>query len=194
LGVLVCGIFQNNTPRAVQCQQFLQFYNSKQADWGPALANLFTGGFWLDSFNREVYQSNPPSLPAGATIMSIPVSGKFTRGFGWLEAENGKPRTFHAGIDIQAVAGTSIRAALAGVAGTVGEDPQEGKFVEIKHNQDLVTRYAGLGEIMIKSGQNINQDQAIARLGKQAELHFEIKEKGLSVDPYPRLISSESNI
>jgi murein DD-endopeptidase MepM/ murein hydrolase activator NlpD len=194
LGVLICGIFQHDSPQALQCQQFLRFYNSKQADWSPTLALLCPRGFWMDSFNREVYESTLSGLSLEAEMMSIPVSGKFAKGFGWSEVGSNSQREFHAGIDIRAVSGIPVRAALAGEVGVVGEDPQEGKFIEVKHRAGLVTRYAGLGEILVRPGQMIRQDQIIAQLGAGALLHFEIKEKGQPIDPLTRLVPSGGSI
>ncbi|MFO7152285.1 MAG: M23 family metallopeptidase [Bacillota bacterium] len=92
------------------------------------------------------------------------------------------------GIDIEQIEGTPVKAAAAGTVIQVAEDAELGRMIKIRHEGDVVTVYARLGEVYVKLGDNISQGQIIGTVGEKglAEnpgLYFEIWEKGVAQDP-----------
>jgi lipoprotein NlpD len=110
---------------------------------------------------------------------SWPTQGKVIAGFN--EATN-------KGLDIAGKKGQAITASSAGKVIYAGSDLRGyGKLVIIKHNQTFLSVYAHNSEIMVKEGQTVNAGQKIAAMGdtdtNSVKLHFEIRERGKSVDP-----------
>lgn len=83
-----------------------------------------------------------------------------------------------------------INAILDGVVTNIGEDQILGKFVEIRHSNDMISMYQSLGEITVKKDDEIKQGQIIGKSGKnninpnnENQLHFELLYKGQYVNP-----------
>jgi len=103
-----------------------------------------------------------------------------------------KGRRRHQGIDIRAPLGTPVRAAKGGIA-VAGENKRGmGKFVRIKHKNAMITIYGHLSKIYIKPVQMVRQGQFIGEVGNtgnaryngiEPHLHFEIRRRGVAVDP-----------
>lgn len=111
-----------------------------------------------------------------------PASGEFSSGFG--------PRggSYHRGIDIAAVVGTSIMSVMNGKVIYTGWESGYGMTVEIRHPNGLVTRYAHCSEIFVKQGQNVDGGQKIAAMGMTGHVtgphvHFEVLVNGVQVNP-----------
>ncbi len=62
-----------------------------------------------------------------------------------------------------------------------------GKLVIIKHSTTYLSVYAHNSQILVKEGQVVQAGQKIAAMGdtdtNRVKLHFEIRERGKSVDP-----------
>ena len=72
----------------------------------------------------------------------------------------------------------------------IKEDEMLGKIVEIKHNNDFISSYAGLSEINVQKGETVTIGTIIGKSGTSKlnegignHLHFEIYENGVNVDP-----------
>ena len=99
----------------------------------------------------------------------------------------------HTGIDISAAEGTEVRAVADGTVSRVYNHPLHGKTVEITHNGDVVSVYSNLSSegITVKEGDNIScgakigviGDTSLTELADESHLHFEMKLKGVSVNP-----------
>ncbi|HIE90236.1 MAG TPA: LysM peptidoglycan-binding domain-containing protein [Methylophilaceae bacterium] len=92
------------------------------------------------------------------------------------------------GINIAGKKGQPIISASAGRVIYAGADLRGyGKLVIIKHSKTLLSVYAHNSKINIKEGQIIKAGQKIAEMGDtgtdKVKLHFEIRQKGKSVDP-----------
>jgi lipoprotein NlpD len=96
------------------------------------------------------------------------------------------------GVDIAGKTGQPIKAAASGDvvysgSGLLGY----GKLIIIKHNATFLSAYAHNDEIYVKEGDKVVGGQKIATMGignsGQPVLHFEIREKGKSIDPLTRL-------
>lgn len=108
-----------------------------------------------------------------------PTKGKVIEGF---HPANNK------GIDISGKMGQSINAAAAGKVIYAGSDLRGyGKLVIVKHNKTFLSVYAHNSKILVKEGEQVSQGEMIAKMGNtdtnKVKLHFEIRERGKSIDP-----------
>lgn len=112
-----------------------------------------------------------------------PLDGLITSGFG--------PRwgRLHAGIDIDGVTGTSIRASRSGTVVTASYDAAGyGYYVVIDHGDGLASLYAHASELYVDLEQNVAQGESIAAVGNTGSstgdhLHFEIRLNGTPQNP-----------
>lgn len=84
----------------------------------------------------------------------------------------------------------------SGVVQNSGYNATYGYIIEIKHNNELKTRYVHLSKSFVKNGQTVSAGQTIGIMGWQgsspntiqtSHLHFEVYEKGQAKDPVPFL-------
>jgi lipoprotein NlpD len=112
-----------------------------------------------------------------------PVKGKVIATF------NG---TTSKGIDIAGRRGQPVLASAGGRVIFSGTGVRGmGKFVVIKHSEELISVYGHNDEVFVKYGQNVAKGQKIAEMGStdadQVKLHFEIRRHGTPVDPMKML-------
>lgn len=94
----------------------------------------------------------------------------------------------HDGLDIPAQFGSPILAAGKGKVIFSAYAPGYGNLVEIDHGQGVVTRYGHAAELLVKTGEIVEQSQIIATVGSTGKstgphLHFEVSKGGVSIDP-----------
>jgi murein DD-endopeptidase MepM/ murein hydrolase activator NlpD len=105
-----------------------------------------------------------------------PLKGELLSDFG---AKPGGQR--NDGINIQAEAGASVRAAADGDVVYAGDQvPGFGNLVLIKHADGWVTAYGHLGRVEVKMQQKVMQGQQIGQAGQtggvpEPQLHFEVR-------------------
>jgi|GEM_PF-2662056 len=145
-------------------------------------------------------QSTPTAQPAlnAATVfagMVLPVNGTVGQGYA-LEVllYNSTLRQWqvHRGVDIQAPAGTPVKAALEGQVASVTNDPLLGVMVVVNHGEHGQTIYAGLTENPpVAQGDKVKAGDTIGSVGTTAisesddgpHLHFEVLLDGVSINP-----------
>lgn len=83
-----------------------------------------------------------------------------------------------------------VNSILDGVVTEVGEDETLGKFVKIRHSNDMISTYQSLSEVTVKKDDEIKQGQIIGKSGKNNidtenvnQLQFELSYKGQYVNP-----------
>lgn len=96
----------------------------------------------------------------------------------------------NSGINYTSENAFDVNAILDGVVIETGEDQILGKFVEIRHSNDMISIYQSLGEVSVKKDDEIKQGQIIGKSGKNNinpditnQLHFELSYKGQYVNP-----------
>ena len=112
-----------------------------------------------------------------------PVKGQVISSYG--------PKTgglYNDGINIAAPRGTPVKAASSGTVAYVGEMRSYGNLVLIRHNNGMITAYAHLNTIAVKSGAKVMQGQVIGSVGSSgtvmnAQLHFEVRRGKTTLDP-----------
>lgn len=100
----------------------------------------------------------------------------------------------HPGIDFSAPPGTPILAAGSGTVLRTGNDHAYGLFVEIKHIDGFVTKYAHARKIMVQQGQPVTRGQTIAEVGTTGRttgphLHYEVRHNDSLINPIQALAS-----
>jgi murein DD-endopeptidase MepM/ murein hydrolase activator NlpD len=114
----------------------------------------------------------------------LPQNAPIGLSYGWHQNPNNGDRSFHSGIDLLAEVGTPVLAADNGVVVFVGEEGIYGNLVVIAHGEDRQSRYAHLGTVRVKIGQQVKVGDAIATVGTTGQpdiasphLHFEVRYK-----------------
>ena len=108
-----------------------------------------------------------------------PVQGKILRS-GSLTSKKGVDIAGRLGQDIKAAAQGDVVYSGSGLLGY-------GRLIIIKHNETFLSAYAHNSELLVGEGDSVSTGQVIARMGTnssgQAQLHFEIRKNGSSVNP-----------
>jgi murein DD-endopeptidase MepM/ murein hydrolase activator NlpD len=131
------------------------------------------------------------SVPISDTGLTVPrrwpldESGYITRG---QSAGPDSSEEVHPGIDIAVSAGSIVRAAGGATVHQVGDDPEYGLFVLLDHTGDYQSMYGHLSRILVTAGQHVAAGEVIGLSGNTGRstaphVHFEIREKGVSLDP-----------
>lgn len=120
-------------------------------------------------------KATPPSpdlgeqaTAASAAKMAMPVSGKIIRGY---------DRKSNQGIDISAAAGAPVKAADGGTVTVISADTTGKGIVILRHANNLLTVYVGVGGVSVKKGDKVSRGQSIGTVaaGNPAFLHFEVR-------------------
>ncbi len=100
---------------------------------------------------------------------------------------NGKA-SFHSGLDIRGATGEPVYCAKDGTVINIGVSRIYGNYVEVKHSNNMITKYAHLSTVDVKKGDKVTQGQVIAKIGNTGRstgphLHFEIRKNGKLISP-----------
>lgn len=138
--------------------------------------------------SRSAPPSPAPERPPGK---SRPARGALT---GWFGERRGDHR--HPGIDIDGATGDAVVAAAAGQVTAAGPAPAGyagyGIVVIIDHGDGHTSIYAHLSVVAVKGGQRVTAGQRVGAIGTSgivtgSHLHFELRRRGVAVDPEPWL-------
>jgi murein DD-endopeptidase MepM/ murein hydrolase activator NlpD len=120
----------------------------------------------------------------GGVLIRWPLAdpGYITRG------QLGAGDNAHSGIDIAVPMGTPVRVAGAGSVVEAARDQEYGLFVLVRHDGGYQTRYAHLSRILVTVGKTLSPGEVIGLSGNSGRssaphLHFEITQRGASIDP-----------
>lgn len=124
----------------------------------------------------------------GVSSLSWPLNGRVTMHYGSRVHPVFKTKVFNSGIDIQAAAGTPVKAAGAGEVLYRGWLRGFGQVVIIDHGGNLSTVYAHLGGTSVNEGATVRTGTVIGRVGntgtdQEYGLHFEVRRGGSAVNP-----------
>ncbi len=154
------------------------------------IAGYAPGNMDISVFKRLGGNVTKPADPL--QYMARPVDGKVVMPFGWQVHPVLKQEVMQEGVSLEAALGTPVKAAAAGRVKAVADSARHGKVLVVEHGRDIDTLYGHLGEVLVKEGETVSQGQVVARVGKSGMtaaplLYFEVREKGMAVDPLPRL-------
>ncbi len=123
-----------------------------------------------------------PSVTVPATPpprFEWPVQGKVVAGYG-----TGAGGQKNDGIDIQAEKGAPVKAADGGTVVYAGNKVRGmGNLLLVSHNGGYITAYAQNEQLLVKKGDTVKKGQAIAKVGPESKLHFEVRRGNKTVDP-----------
>lgn len=106
---------------------------------------------------------------------------------------------FHAGVDLGADYGDTVRAAAAGTVVANGYDGGYGIKIDIDHGNGYHTWYAHLEKVLVSVGTHVYKGEAIGLVGATGfatgpHLHYQIMYEGSPVDPTPFLHGVPANV
>ena len=126
----------------------------------------------------------------GCSIPRWPVNAPMTSAFG-LRFRGILPEV-HRGVDLAAPEGTDVRAMAPGRVRFAGVQRGFGNVVWLDHGGEVLTVYAHLSVIQVRTGDKVDDHDVLGRSGSSgdargAHLHFEVWRWGREVDPVPLL-------
>jgi murein DD-endopeptidase MepM/ murein hydrolase activator NlpD len=127
-------------------------------------------------------------LLSGCALPRWPTEGPLTSPFGLRTYGGGFLPTSHYGVDIGVPIGTPVYATLPGRVRFAGEMRGYGQVIWLEHRGDVLTVYAHLSRLEVRSGETVSGRQLIGRSGVSGNasgphLHFEVWKGGRPVDP-----------
>jgi murein hydrolase activator len=133
-------------------------------------------------------------VPPGATKFSAvpggltqPLSGRIVTRFGKLHDPVFGVDLENRGVEIEAAAGSPIRAIGAGEVVFVGTVPGFGNVLILQHGSGLFSVYGKAGSYMPRHGQRVATGEVIGRLpsnpGGKSVLYLELRAAGTAIDP-----------
>ena len=128
-------------------------------------------------FSKPKASKSPEKIEINETgRFSYPVNGKIIRDFVKNKTD---------GIDISAPVGSPVVAAQKGIVAAITVDTQEVPIIVLKHEGNLLTVYAGVGEVAVKEKDKVSKSQLLGKIrpGNPSFLHFEIRRGFESLDP-----------
>jgi murein DD-endopeptidase MepM/ murein hydrolase activator NlpD len=117
-----------------------------------------------------------------------PLEGKLSGAFGLSRIINGKRRSQHTGIDLQAEEGTPVLACNSGMIVLVDQLFFSGKSIILDHGWGLFSMYFHLSTTQVKEGDRVHKGSVLGQVGStgrstEAHLHWGIRINGARVNP-----------
>ncbi|HEX7057755.1 MAG TPA: M23 family metallopeptidase [Bacilli bacterium] len=118
------------------------------------------------------------------------VSREITSGYGYREDPFTGRWGVHDGIDIGGNLNDPVYVTADGVVDYTGYDSYLGRYIVVKHENGIKTRYQHLNKILVKAGQKVKKGATIGRLGSTGRstgphLHYTVFKNGVIVNPLP---------
>ena len=152
-------------------------------------ANLLAAGF--DTVTSAINR-NAAKLASTPSIM--PTAG-------WLTSQFSRSRFHpilhlsrpHEGIDVAAPMGAPVVAPASGQVIFAGVERGYGNVLQIDHGNGIITKFAHLSRIGVRTGDRVTRGQTVAAVGNTGlstgpHLHYEIHVNGRVVDPLTYVI------
>lgn len=123
-------------------------------------------------------------LPGGLPL----IGGWISSHFGYRSDPFTGHGAFHAGVDFAGVPGSKVLAVGPGIVSFSGYKNGYGNVVEITHPTGYLTRYGHNSRNLVRVGQNVERNQAIAVIGSTGRstgthVHFEVERDGKVLNP-----------
>jgi septal ring factor EnvC (AmiA/AmiB activator) len=143
---------------------------------------------------EEAKKQQAAWVPAGKGLaanrghLAWPVPGEVTQHFGRQKNVQFKEVVDNSGIQIQAKAGTPIKAVASGKVRFADWFKGYGKLVILDHGEGYYSLYAQASELTVAEGQTVAPGQVIGAVGDTGSLvgdslYFEIRKNGIPQDP-----------
>ncbi|MDP2681211.1 MAG: peptidoglycan DD-metalloendopeptidase family protein [Deltaproteobacteria bacterium] len=147
---------------------------------------------FLERFKNDITGDAANSHGVGFAAMQgrlpMPVNGKIVSMYGKVEHPKFHTITFNNGIEIEARLGTEVRSVYKGRVAYSGWFRGYGKVVIIDHGNGYYTLFARLSKIVRDVDSIVEKGDVIALVGdtglvKEPHLYFEVRQKGMPLDP-----------
>jgi murein DD-endopeptidase MepM/ murein hydrolase activator NlpD len=189
-----------NHPQSVPDIDSKRHYTVKEEDNFHSIAFAFEitvsqlkqANPWLNTANIAAgMRLTIPSARSETPSVVVPQPGRFIWPLKQLDVSSDfgfRRGGLHTGIDLRASRGTQIYAAAAGEVVFSGRQNGYGHMVILDHGNDLQTVYSHNKHNLVYEGQQVQQGQLIASVGRSGRasgyhLHFEIRRDGKAVNP-----------
>ncbi|HEY2773446.1 MAG TPA: peptidoglycan DD-metalloendopeptidase family protein [Candidatus Binatia bacterium] len=121
---------------------------------------------------------------AARGTLAAPVAGKVVASYG----QQHKSGAVYHGVILRATYDAPIKAVADGRVSFVGQVPGMGNTVIVSHGNRYHTVYARLGTVRVKDGDRVSAGTEVGALpDDDADMHFELRDKGQPIDPMPWL-------
>ncbi len=149
--------------------------------------NSLDGQLSFDKLEQPAVKAQNNIIKINQEIMP-PLDGIVTSTFGTRKHPLYEKELFHYGIDIDGEKGEEILAAISGEVIEIGNNDSYGKYVRLRHEEEIYTFYAHCDVISVKEGRYVEKGDVIGRVGNSGavlgeHLHFEIWKKDMALDP-----------
>lgn len=139
-----------------------------------------------------LFDSIPDSPPLWDTAFRKPIDSVITQGFGSTGMRDGRPVSYHEGVDLRAREPLPIVASARGIVILSELMTVRGNVIYIYHGAGVVTGYFHLTESYVEVGDIVEAGQTLALTGNTGlstapHLHWEMRVNGRWVNPLPWL-------
>ncbi|KNZ69559.1 peptidase M23 [Thermincola ferriacetica] len=194
--LMVWGLNSLHFPLAKKVGSGVKYLLNKEMDFSPVinkigeLASPYLN-FTLPNGKNTVNEEPKPVITKISDQIGpqLPVGGKITVPYGWVFDDSKQFFEFHRGIDIVAKANQDIKAVAGGNIERIYMGDKGEKCILVRHDEQLMTNYVNVGEVLVEKGEEIHAGQVIGKVAgdgedKENHLHFEVIRFGKPVDPF----------
>ncbi len=168
----------------------LQLLQARARAAGTVLAELARSRAQLQAVASALEEPEPTGFGALRGKLPLPAPGHVEVGFGRLVHPKFNTVTVQKGLDIRAVPGAPVKALAPATVAWTGWLGGYGNLVVLDHGDGYHTVYAHLAEVLRPLGTHVFPGEVVGTVGdtgslKGAYLYFEVRRRGLAVDPLP---------
>ena len=168
----------------------LQLLQAKARAAGSVLAELARSRAQLQAVASVLEEPEPTGFGALRGKLPLPAAGNVEVAFGRLVHPKFNTVTVQKGLDIRAAAGAPVKALAPATVAWSGWLGGYGNLVVLDQGDGYHTIYAHLAEVLRPVGAHVFPGEVVGTVGdtgslKGAYLYFEVRRRGLAVDPMP---------
>ncbi|HUM12783.1 MAG TPA: M23 family metallopeptidase [Myxococcaceae bacterium] len=168
----------------------LQLLQAKARAAGTVLAELGRSRAQLQALAAVLEEPEPTGFGALRGKLPLPAPGHVEVAFGRLVHPRFNTVTVQKGLDIRAAPGAPVHALAPATVAWTGWLGGYGNLVVLDQGDGYHTIYAHLAEVLRPVGSRVFPGEVVGTVGdsgslKGAYLYFEVRRRGLAVDPMP---------